>query len=53
MKKNAKTYRDQVSKILDFKGKNKAEIKYNSDWNKKLKFQDLIELSSNFTVQQF
>lgn len=53
VKKNAETYRDQISKILDFKGKNKAEIKYNSDWNKKLKFQDLIELASNFTVQQF
>ncbi|MDD3284021.1 MAG: tyrosine--tRNA ligase [Patescibacteria group bacterium] len=53
VKKNAKTYRNQISKILDFKGKNKAEIKYNSDWNKKLKFQGLIELASNFTVQQF
>lgn len=53
VKKNAKTYKEQISKILDFKGKNKAEIKYNSAWNKKLKFQDLIELASNFTVQQF
>ncbi len=53
VKKNSKTYKDQISKILDFKGSNKAEIKYNSKWNKKLKFQDLIELASNFTVQQF
>jgi tyrosyl-tRNA synthetase len=53
VKKNAKTYKDQISKVLDFKYSNKPEVKYNSIWNKKLKFQDLIELSSNFTVQQF
>jgi tyrosyl-tRNA synthetase len=53
VKKNAQSYKDQISKILNFKGSNKASIKYNSEWNKKLKFQDLIELSSNFTVQQF
>ncbi len=53
IKKNAQTYKKQVSQILNFFGPNKAEIKYNSKWNKKLKFQDLIELSSNFTVQQF
>jgi len=53
VKKNSKTYKEQISKVLDFKGINKPEVKYNSRWNKKLKFQDLIELSSNFTVQQF
>ncbi len=53
VKKNAKTYKDQISKLLDFKGKNKAELKYNSKWNNKLKFQDLIELGSKFTVSQF
>ena len=53
VKKNAKTYQEQISKVLDFKHSNKPEIKYNSTWNKKLRFQDLIELSSNFTVQQF
>ncbi|MDD4289832.1 MAG: tyrosine--tRNA ligase [Patescibacteria group bacterium] len=53
VKKNAKTYKDQISRVLDFQHSNKPEVKYNSKWNKKLKFQDLIELSSNFTVQQF
>ncbi len=53
VKKNAQTYKQQISKILSFEGPNKALLKYNSQWNKKLKFQDLIELSSNFTVQQF
>ena len=53
IKKNAKTYKNQISKILSFSGSNKAQIKYNSKWNKKLKFQDLIELASNFTVQNF
>lgn len=49
---NAKTYKEQVSKILDFTGKNSAEIKFNSEWNDKLKFEDILKLSANFTVQR-
>ncbi len=49
---NAKYYKEQASIFLDFEGENPAEIKYNSEWNDKLNFRDLIELSSNFTVQQ-
>lgn len=49
---NAKTYKKQVSKFLKFFGKNAAEIKFNSSWNDKLKFSDVIELSGKFTVQQ-
>ncbi|MDP2934673.1 MAG: tyrosine--tRNA ligase [bacterium] len=49
---NLKNYKKQVSKILDFSGKNPAKVLYNSKWNNKLKFGDLIELASNFTVQQ-
>lgn len=50
---NAKTYKKQVSKFLNFSGKNAAELRFNSEWNDKLKFKDVIELSGKFTVQQF
>jgi len=49
---NAKSYREQASKFIDFEGSNKAEIKYNSEWLDKLNFKEIIELSANFTVQQ-
>jgi tyrosyl-tRNA synthetase len=49
---NLKNYKKQASKILDFSGKNPAKVLYNGEWNNKLKFGDLIELASNFTVQQ-
>jgi tyrosyl-tRNA synthetase len=49
---NSKDYQKQASSFLDFDGKNSAQVKYNSQWNDKLNFKDLIELSSNFTVQQ-
>lgn len=50
---NAKTFKDQAAKILDFESSNKgAEVKFNSEWNDKLNFVDLIELASNITIQQ-
>ncbi len=47
--KNAKTYFDQVGKILDIK---KTEIRYNSEWYSKMKFSEILELCSLFTVAQ-
>ncbi len=49
---NSKKYKKQAGKLLKFSGKNPAKILYNSQWSDKLSFADLIELSSNFTVQQ-
>ncbi len=49
VKDNFKNYKKQASKILDF---SKVKIKYNSAWLSKLKFADILKLSSNFTVQQ-
>ncbi|MFP4514693.1 MAG: tyrosine--tRNA ligase [Parcubacteria group bacterium] len=49
---NSKDYKKQASSFLSFSGNNPAKLKYNSEWNDKLSFKDLIELSSNFTVQQ-
>lgn len=49
---NAKGYKKQLGKILDFTGKNPAQLKYNSKWLAKMTFADVVELASNFTVQQ-
>lgn len=50
--KNAERYKEQASKILDFEGENPVELKYNSEWLGKMSFADVVELASNFTVQQ-
>lgn len=52
VKRNLKGWKKIVEKIIDFKGKNKAEIVFNSKWNDKITFADLIKICSNFTVQQ-
>ena len=50
--KNAKAWKKQASKLLDFGGKNPAKIMFNSKWSDKITFKDLIEITSNLTVQQ-
>lgn len=50
--KNAKGYKEQASKILNFDGENPAEFKFNSEWLGAMSFADVVELSANFTVQQ-
>lgn len=49
---NAKNWKKQVEKILRFDGDNPAKFMYNSEWDDKVSFKDLIEITSNFTVQQ-
>ena len=49
IKKNIKTYRAQVGKILDLEH---AEFVYNSKWLSKLRFEEIIELAECFSVQQ-
>ena len=49
---NCKNYKEQASLILNFKGKNSAQIKYNSEWFKKMSFANVIDLTSQFTVQR-
>lgn len=49
IKKNAKTYFDQVGMILDLK---KTEIRYNSEWFSKMNFNEILELAGKFTVAQ-
>jgi len=50
--KNAQNYKKQASKILDFDGKNAAEIRYNSEWLSKLSALDFFKLAQNLTYQQ-
>jgi tyrosyl-tRNA synthetase len=49
---NSENYQKQVSGYLKFDGENPSKILYNSKWSSKLNFEELVELSSNFTVQQ-
>lgn len=49
---NARDYQKQAAAYLHFDGANPAKLMYNSAWNDKLNFQDLIGLASHFTVQQ-
>jgi tyrosyl-tRNA synthetase len=47
---NGRTYAEQAFRILDAE---KTEIHYNHEWLQKLTLTDMVELASNFTVQQF
>jgi len=49
---NAVNFKQQASAYLSFEGEDAATVKYNNEWNDKVSFKDLIELASNFTVQQ-
>jgi len=50
VRRNADTYIQQAYKILD---PEETEVRYNDEWLAGLSFQDVIELASHFTVQQF
>src|SRR4030042_1432341 len=52
VRKNYQSWKNQAGRILCFKGKNPAKWLFNSQWNDKLTFKDLIEISAAFTVQQ-
>ena len=47
IKQNAKTYFEQVGKILDVK---KTEIRYNSEWFSKMRYSDLLSNVRMFTL---
>lgn len=47
IQENAKTYLQQVGKVLDL---SKLKVCYNSEWLKKLTFMDVIKMASKFTV---
>ena len=48
--KNAQEYQKQASRVLKFDGGNPAKIKFNSEWNSVLKFEDVLRLAANVTA---
>jgi tyrosyl-tRNA synthetase len=46
---NAKTYLNQISKVLDIE---KIRIEFNSNWLSKLTSYDIIELTSKYTISR-
>lgn len=49
VKENAKTFCEQVFKVLD---KNKTTVRFNSEWLGKMSFEDVINLAATTTVSQ-
>ena len=49
---NCKLYKKQAGKLLKFTGENPVKLVYNSRWLRKLKFDDVLELTSLVTVEQ-
>jgi len=47
--RNAKTYTDQVFRILD---RDKTEVRFNSEWLSTLGFEGIVRLAAQFTVSQ-
>ncbi len=47
---NFKTYKSQAEKLLDF---SKVKIVHNSEWLKKLTFEDILKLTRHFSLNDF
>jgi tyrosyl-tRNA synthetase len=50
VRENARGWLRQAYRVLD---ESKTEVKYNGDWLAPMTFADVVQLASNFTVQQF
>lgn len=51
--KNVEAWKEQIAPLMDFEAKeNPPRVRFNSEWLTELSFEDVIELASNFTVQQ-
>jgi len=50
IRQNFKTYKEQAGKILDF---SKVTVRFNSEWLKKLKFEEIIMLMQHFSFGDF
>lgn len=50
IEENFKTYKRQAEKLLDF---SLVKIRYNSEWLKKLTFEDILKLTGHFSVGDF
>src|SRR5476651_391484 len=47
---NFQTYKRQAEKVLDF---SRIKLVHNSDWLKKLSFEDIVKLTQHFSVGDF
>ena len=50
VERNARTYAEQAFRVLD---RERTVVRYNAEWLSELGFAELIQLASNFTIQQF
>lgn len=50
IKENFQTYKNQAEKIVDF---SEVKVVHNSDWLKKLGFEDIVKLTQHFSVGDF
>jgi len=50
IQENFKTYKKQAEKVLDF---SKIKVRYNSEWLKKLSFEEIVKLCQRFSVGDF
>lgn len=50
IEENFKTYKEQAEKIVDF---SKVKIRHNSEWLKKLDFEEIIKLCQHFSFGDF
>jgi len=50
IQQNFQTYKKQAEKILDFSN---VTVKHNSEWLKKLSFEDIVKLTQHFSVGDF
>ncbi|MBI5044466.1 MAG: tyrosine--tRNA ligase [Candidatus Levybacteria bacterium] len=50
--RNAKSYKDQAGKILNFEGENAAEVKYNGDWLQKMSAIEFLRIAGLLSYQQ-
>ena len=51
IRQNAKTYLDQLSKVLDM-NPSKLDVRFNSEWLGKMNFADVVKLLAKATVAQ-
>lgn len=49
---NAKSYKEQAGKILNFDGENPVRILYNSEWLGKMSAIEFLRLARNLTISQ-
>jgi tyrosyl-tRNA synthetase len=50
---NLDALKEQIGKVMDLEAEdNPVEFHFNSEWLSEMKFEDVVDLASNFTVQQ-